>query len=77
MGFATNTVIGSAAFLLGMVFVCQVVSWSWERARIWRRWMAVARNALVVPSLLTLFHWTIRATEAIPRYLKHIIDLLC
>lgn len=26
MGFASNTVIGTASFLLGMVFVCQVVS---------------------------------------------------
>jgi hypothetical protein len=26
MGFASNIVIGTAAFLLGMVFVCQVVS---------------------------------------------------
>lgn len=26
MGFASNIVIGSTAFLLGMVFMCQVVS---------------------------------------------------
>lgn len=50
MGFASNIVIGTAAFLLGMIFVCQVVSPRPDRRADVREsqsqsWSAKARSA--------------------------------